>query len=415
MTASAGTSIARQGSQWARARGLDCANGLCLGFPYRFTANAASCHAPGAGWLGTAPAQVWPPSAAVWNGSVEKEMAMQQNAPAPFDGSDHLIQVENLTKWFPLGQGFLRELLGRQERAYLKAVDGVSFTIKRGEALGLAGESGCGKSTTGMTLLKLYEPTGGAIRFMNEDLAAIQKQGTLRKFRRHAQIVFQNPFESLNPRLTVYQSVREPIAVHFPGDESAHVARAVVALERAGLTPAETYLNRYPHELSGGQLQRVAIARAIGVEPSFLVADEPVSMLDVSIRAGILKLLRHFTGELSMGMLYISHDLSTMKQVCARVGVMYLGKIVEIGPTDAILHSPKHPYAQALVAAIPAMANDAPRKRIHLQGAVPNPINMPAGCRFHPRCPAVMPRCQGEEPALHAMPDGRQVACHLFD
>jgi oligopeptide/dipeptide ABC transporter ATP-binding protein len=324
------------------------------------------------------------------------------------------MEVENLTKWFPLSRGFLREMLGRGERLHLKAVDGVSFSIRQGEVLGLAGESGCGKSTTGMTLLKLYEPSSGIIRFMGEDLASIRDTRRLKAFRRNAQIVFQNPFESLNPRLTVFQSVREPIAVHFDGDEEFYLIQVVAALERAGLRPPASYLARYPHELSGGQLQRVAIARAIGVEPRFVVADEPVSMLDVSIRAGILTLLRFFTRELQMGMLYISHDLSTMKQVCTRVGVMYLGKIVEIGATASILHDPRHPYAQALVAAIPKMGGDGNRKRIHLQGAVPNPINMPSGCRFHPRCPAVMSRCRLEEPVLRSQPDGRQVACHLY-
>lgn len=321
-----------------------------------------------------------------------------------------VIDVRNLQKWYPLRQGFLSAALGADQR-YLKAVDGVSFALRPGEVLGLAGESGCGKSTTGMTVLQLHKPTGGEIHFDGENLAELRGARRMKSFRRNAQIVFQNPYESLNPRFTVAQSVSEPIQIHFRGDPTERLFRA---MERAGLIPVENFLHRFPHELSGGQLQRIAIARAISVEPRFLVADEPVSMLDVSIRAGILNLLRYFATELRMAILYISHDLSTMRHVCNRVAIMYLGQIVEMGPADEVLDRPQHPYAQALMAAAPVMG-ERKRKRIQLEGAVPNPVDRPQGCRFHPRCPQAMPSCRSAEPELKTIGPGRQVACHLFN
>ncbi|HEY0570632.1 MAG TPA: ABC transporter ATP-binding protein [Enterovirga sp.] len=333
-------------------------------------------------------------------------------AASPPDIATPAIEVHELRKWYPVRQGLLASLAGREQR-YLKAVDGVSFAIREGEVLGLAGESGCGKSTTGMTLLRLHQPSGGEIRFAGHDLAPKQGAAGLRAFRKHAQIVFQNPYESLNPRFTVAQSVAEPVGIHFPGPAQQRRARVVRALERAGLTPAETFLDRYPHQLSGGQMQRVAIARAISVEPRFLVADEPVSMLDVSIRAGILNLLRHFARDLGMSILYISHDLSTMRHICDEVAIMYLGRIVEKGPTEAILDDPRHPYAQALMAAAPVMGARK-RTRVRLGGSPPNAMNVPSGCRFHPRCPRRMPVCEREDPQLRATSPARSVACHLY-
>ena len=321
-----------------------------------------------------------------------------------------VIEARDLRKYFPA-----RANLFGPKRKELKAVDGVSFAIHEGKVLGLAGESGCGKSTTGLTLLHLHPPTGGDIAFRGIGSLNGADRKTMLAFRRQAQIVFQNPFESLNPRRTVEMSVREPVAIHFPGDMAAQTARVVRALERAGLTPAETYLDRYPHQLSGGQLQRVAIARAISIEPRFLVADEPVSMLDVSIRAGILNLLRYFAAEMKMAILYISHDLSTMRHVCSEIAVMYLGRIVEQGPADAVLDAPRHPYAQALVAAVPLMGGRDKRTRVELSGAVPNAADIPPGCRFHPRCPKAMARCRDEEPALKPVANSHLAACHLYD
>ena len=322
------------------------------------------------------------------------------------------IEVRELRKWYPVRQGLMASLAGREQR-YLKAVDGVSFAIRPGEVLGLAGESGCGKSTTGMTVLRLHPPTGGEIRFAGHDLTPRKDAAGLRAFRKHAQLVFQNPYESLNPRFTVAQSVAEPVDIHFPGPAVERGARVVRALERAGLTPAETFLDRYPHQLSGGQMQRVAIARAISVEPRFLVADEPVSMLDVSIRAGILNLFRHFARDLGMSILYISHDLSTMRHICDAVAIMYLGRIVETGPAAAILDDPKHPYAQALMAAAPVMGARK-RTRVRLAGSPPSAMSVPPGCRFHPRCPQRMPVCERDDPQFQATSPTRSVACHLY-
>lgn len=327
---------------------------------------------------------------------------------------EYLIDIRDLKKWFPVRKGFFSSLFGRGNTKFLKAVDGVSFTIKPGEILGLAGESGCGKSTTGMTTLKLYEATSGEIIFQSHNMSELKGKQANKDFRRKAQIVFQNPYESLNPRFTVFKSVDEPVRNHYPGRANEHYDRVVQALERAGLLPPVNFLDRYPHELSGGQLQRVAIARAISVEPAFLVADEPVSMLDVSVRAGILNLLKYFADELDMGILYISHDLSTMKYICDSIGIMYLGKIIEIGKTAEVLRSPKHPYTKALVAAIPLMRGGANRKRVSLEGAVPNPVNLPPGCRFHSRCPEAEESCSDSEPELVCFDDGVSAACHKF-
>lgn len=337
---------------------------------------------------------------------VKTEGADQQGA------GDHVIHVDGLRKWYPVRQGILATLLGHKP-AQLKAVDGVSFALRAGEVLGIAGESGCGKSTTGMTVVQLHKATDGQICFEGETLDGKCSRAQLKAFRRKAQIVFQNPYESLNPRLTVADSVREPIEIHFPRQPEIHDQMLVRAMQRAGLVPVENYLDRFPHQLSGGQLQRVAIARAISIEPHFLVADEPVSMLDVSIRAGILNLFRHFASEMKMAILYISHDLSTMRHVCTHVGIMYLGKIVEIGRAEDVLDAPQHPYARALMAAAPAMGVRT-RERIELVGALPNPADMPAGCRFHPRCPNAMDVCRRVEPPLVQNDDGRSVACHLY-
>jgi len=325
-------------------------------------------------------------------------------------GEEPVIEVTDLRKWYPVRQGFVDTLLGREPR-YLKAVDGVSFSLRAGEVLGVAGESGCGKSTTGMTTVQLHRPTSGELRFQGRVLGADTDAASLRAFRRKAQIVFQNPYESLNPRFTVADSVLEPLQIHFPGEPARQREMLVRAMERSGLMPVHSYLDRFPHQLSGGQLQRIAIARAIAVEPSFLVADEPVSMLDVSIRAGILNLFRHFSSELRMSILYISHDLSTMRHVCTHVAIMYLGRIVETGPAAQVLDAPRHPYAQALMAAAPVMGART-RERIALTGAIPNPADMPTGCRFHPRCPLAGDDCRSADPALADTGDGSAVACH---
>lgn len=327
--------------------------------------------------------------------------------------TEPVIEVRDLRKWYPVHRRSLTTLFHRRAPEFVKAVDGVTFAIGAGEVLGLVGESGCGKTTTGMTLLKLHSPSGGDIRFQGLGLLRNENRRTRLAFRRQAQIVFQNPYEALNPRFTIAQSVGEPIAIHYPGDHALQHKMMLRGMERAGLLPATSYLDRYPHQLSGGQLQRVAIARAISIEPRFLVADEPVSMLDVSIRAGILNLLRYFATELRMAILYISHDLSTMRHVCTTIAVMYLGRIIESGPVDRVLDAPLHPYTQALVGAVPIMGGRRTRPQTKLLDAPPDAIRLPRGCRFHPRCPQAMDVCRVREPMLQRVGDGQDVACHL--
>ena len=327
--------------------------------------------------------------------------------------TEPVIETRDLRKWYPVRRFDFKSLFAGDEPRQVKAVDGVSFAIGAGEVLGLVGESGSGKSSTGMTLLKLHPPSGGEIRFQGLGLLQNENRRVQLAFRRQAQIVFQNPYEALNPRYTIADSVAEPLAIHFPGERDRQRDMLQHAMERAGLLPVEDYLDRYPHQLSGGQLQRVAIARAISVEPRFLVADEPVSMLDVSIRAGILNLLRYFATELQMAVLYISHDLSTMRHVCSRIAVMYLGRIVETGPADQLLRQPRHPYTRALVGAVPVMGGRRTRQRTPLTGPPSDAIHLPRGCRFHPRCPSAIAICREHEPQLRPVGDAHDVACHL--
>ena len=327
--------------------------------------------------------------------------------------TEPVIEARDLRKWYPVRRGTLAAL-ARREPEFVKAVDGVSLAIGEGEVLGLVGESGSGKSTTGMTLLKLQAPSGGEIRFQGIGLLANENRRVrLWRFAARRRSCSRNPYEALNPRYTVAQSVGEPLSIHFPGDRALQRAMLLQAMQRAGLMPAASYLERYPHQLSGGQLQRVAIARAISVEPRFLVADEPVSMLDVSIRAGILTLLRHFAAELRMAILYISHDLSTMRHVCSTIAVMYLGRIIETGSADEVLDRPLHPYAQALVGAVPVMGGRRTRPHTLLAGALSDAIRLPRGCRFHPRCPQAMDVCREHEPVLQQAAVRTHVACHL--
>lgn len=328
--------------------------------------------------------------------------------------SHPVIEVHNLHKWFPLPGGLLASLLGRSQPKVLRAVDGVSFAIHAGEIVGVVGESGSGKTTVGMTTLRLYEPTAGHIRFLGQDIS--QASGPdLHRFRRSAQIVFQNPYESLNPRFTVFDSVVEPLRIHNVGAEDEQRRLVIQALERAELHPPETFLWRYPHELSGGQRQRVAIARAIVLEPKFLVADEPVSMLDVSIRAGVLNLLRRLATEMQTAILYISHDLATVRYICRRTLTMYAGQVVEAGETETVVKRPYHPYTQFLIKAIPRADITAKRERVLLEGEVPNLVQPPPGCRFQARCPFAMPICQTQAPPLREVEPGHLVACHLYE
>jgi len=320
-----------------------------------------------------------------------------------------LLEVTDLTKYFPVRAG-----LFSRHVADVKAVDGVSFTVRNGETLGLVGESGSGKTTIGRLVLRLLAPTSGNIRFAGRDLGALSRR-EMRGMRREMQIIFQDPYGSLNPRMTIGEIVGEPLKIHGIARGKALTERTIELLRLVGLQAS--HMNRYPSEFSGGQRQRVGIARALAVEPRFIVCDEPVSALDVSIQAQVLNLLDDLRHRLGLTYLFIAHDLSVVRHTSTRVAVMYLGKIVEIAGRAALYERPLHPYTQALLAAIPIpdpMAN-AGRKRVLLSGDVPSPIDPPSGCRFHTRCPFAFDRCSIEEPAFKDRGDGHFVACHAVD
>lgn len=327
---------------------------------------------------------------------------------------ESLVSAENLEVHFAVRTGLLQSLFGK-EMPVVRAVDGISFELGKGEILCLAGESGSGKTTTGKAVLRLVEPTGGSIYYAGEDVRAY-KRAQLRSFRQEAQIIFQDPYESLNPRQTVFGAVAEPLEVNnlCPGLEEKE-ARVAQALVDAGLhNPRELFL-RYPHELSGGQRQRMAIAGALVLGPKFIVADEPVSMLDLSIRAGILKLMVDLRDKKGISYLFITHDLSLAWLVSDRIAIMYLGKIVELGSAGAVIKEPLHPYTRALVSVIPTPRRKEIAERSLLKGETPDPVNIPAGCRFHPRCPEALPRCKEEAPLYREVRAGHYAACHLLD
>ena len=322
-----------------------------------------------------------------------------------------VLEVSDLRKLFPVSRGILGTLLRKPQR-HVHAVDGVSFSVSKGEILGLVGESGSGKTTTALNVLGLDEPTGGEILFNGQSVPELVHSRERLRLRRQVQIIFQDPYESLNPRQTVFATVAEPLEVHrLVKSREEKVERVTAALDAAGLKPAETFFHRYPQELSGGQRQRVVIAGALVLNPQLLVADEPVSMLDVSIRADILGLLRQLRDEHNITILYITHDLATAAYFTDRVAVMYLGRIVEIGPTRTVLSDPRHPYTQALLSVIPVPNPRRRRKRMILVGETPNPIDLPSGCRFHPRCPVASARCSQTEPQLQSVGPDHQVAC----
>lgn len=325
---------------------------------------------------------------------------------------EYVIQVEKLKKHFPLKKGFFETVLSREE-ATVKAVDGVSFNVGKGEIMGLAGESGSGKTTTGRLLVRLISPTEGSIYFNGKDITKLS-ESELKPLRREIQIIFQDPFESLDPRMTIKEIVAEPIRVQkIAKNEDELVERVKQSLREVELVPPEEFLLRYPHELSGGQRQRVAVARAFTLDPKFVVADEPVSMLDVSIRAEILNLMVDLVQKKGASVLFISHDLAVAKHVCDRVAVMYLGKIMETSTSEKLIDSPLHPYTKALIAAVP-VPDPSYRRADVISGEIPSPVTPPPGCRFHTRCPYAHSRCMTEEPSVVEVEPDHYVACHLY-
>ena len=322
---------------------------------------------------------------------------------------DHILEVSGLKKHFPISSGIVFQ---RQVGA-VRAVDGISFHVVRGETLGLVGESGCGKSTTGRTILQLYRPTEGSVKFEGQELSTMTGN-QLRQMRRKMQIIFQDPFASLNPRMTVGSIVSEPLQIHRMYSNKKERQQYVEQLmERVGLNPY--FINRYPHEFSGGQRQRIGIARALALQPSFIVADEPISALDVSIQAQVVNLMEGLQEELGLTYLFIAHDLSMVRHICDRVAVMYLGKIVELGPVDEVYDNPQHPYTQALLSAVPVPDPivEENRQRIIIAGDLPNPANPPTGCNFNTRCPVAFDLCYEEpDPPLIEVRPQHYVACH---
>jgi oligopeptide/dipeptide ABC transporter ATP-binding protein len=358
-----------------------------------------------------------------------------------------ILKIENLNIWFQMRQGFLKDVISKKLR-YAKAVDGISFNIKKGEIFCLVGESGCGKTTTGKGILRLVEPTSGSIIFADEEsdpvikkllhlageksrkregTAVVEMEGRrgidIRKLtksemiyaRQRIQMIFQDPYESLNPKMTIFDIIAEPLIVNkLSKDEKDKEARVRKALNDAGLRPPEFYMWRYPHQVSGGQRQRVGIAGALVLSPSLLVADEPISMLDVSIRGEILKLMLDLREKKRLSYLFITHDLSVAYVFSDRIGVMYLGRIVEMGPTEMVIKNPKHPYTQALITVVPKPDPTAKEEKIILKGERPDPTNIPPGCRFHPRCPYIMTLCSLDQPAETEAEIGHWAACYLL-
>lgn len=321
---------------------------------------------------------------------------------------DELVMVKDLKKWFPVRAG----LFARTKRRYIRAVDGVSFSIRKGEIFCLAGESGCGKTTTGRTILRLEEPTAGEVIFDGMNVYGLDKK-ELKMFRRQAQMIFQDPYESLDPRMSAFDTVAEGLIIHNIGSSrSERIELVSKALEEVGLTPAEEFLFRYPHELSGGQQQRVAIAAAMVLRPKFIVADEPVSMLDMSTRGSIIKLLMELKESMQLTFLFITHDLALVKYISDRIAIMYLGKIVEKGPAEELIDNPQHPYTQALTAAVPSPNPDKGIGKVIIKGDISASLEISGGCRFAPRCPYAYEKCLQEEPEFLAITKNHYVACH---
>jgi len=327
-------------------------------------------------------------------------------------GSGSIVELKNVKKYFEVKRDIIQRITSRHKE-YVKAVDGITFNIERGEVFGLVGESGSGKTTTGKLILDILKPIEGKIFFDNFDLSLLGKRD-VKAFRRRIQVIFQDPYASLNPRMKIGKAVSQPLEIHRIGTPEDRKKKVLHMLEHVGLTPPEIVYSKYPHQLSGGQRQRVAIARALILNPDFVIADEPIAMADVSIRVLLLELMMRLKQEYNLTYLFITHDLATAKYICDRIAIMYLGKLFEIGPLREVFRNPLHPYTKALLAAIPVPDPSAKREIPMPRGEIPNPINPPSGCRFHPRCPYRMDICDKEEPQLKVDSIDHWSACFLY-